>query len=311
MNSRFRNAVVFALLLPFATMAVAEARPGGSSFRGGFSSHKSSVTRSAPAPAPKQPSFGSFGSRRPDAAPAHPVSPAPDAARGGSAMSRDLDRSAAQERAVRNWDARRDAPAASGTPPLPPLNPVLPGGVSAGRSGSAGAADTRTAGNGASPGGYGQPAPAPVVIRERGGSNAWLWGIGGYLLGSHAMSHAKDVPPAPSQPASTGTTSPDAHPAGAAASAAGGTAASDDAAPRSDLDALTASASKAAENAAAASVQATEPLPTPAVEAKKERSTVRTLTWALLIFGFAWLLWIGWRHARAGKKNANYTLERN
>ncbi|WP_395404141.1 hypothetical protein ACHMW6_34855 [Pseudoduganella sp. UC29_106] len=310
MNSRFRNAVVFALLLPFATMAVAEARPGGSSFRGGFSSHKSSVTRSAPAPAPKQPSFGSFGSRRPDAAPARPSSPAsaPDAARGGSAMSRDLDRSAAQDRAVRNWESRRDASSASNTPPLPPLNPVLPGGASSARSASAGAADTRVAGNGATSGGYSQPGPAPVVIRERSGSNAWLWGIGGYLLGSHAMSHAKDAPPAPNT---------DANPAGAASSAAGGTAqpaetgTGADAAPKSDLDALTASASRAAETAAAGSVQATEPSRTPAVEAQKERSAVRTMTWALLIFGFAWLLWIGWRHAKAGKKNANYSFERN
>jgi hypothetical protein len=125
------------------------------------------------------------------------------------------------------------------------------------------------------------------------------------------MSHAKDAPPAPSQPASTGTSIPDANPAGAASSAAGGTAADDGTAPKSDLDALTASASKAAENAAAGSVQATEPSRAPVVEAQKERSAVRTLTWTLLIFGFACLLWIGWRQAKAGKKNANYTLERN
>lgn len=322
MNSRFRNALVFALLLPFASMAAAEARPGGSSFRGGFSSQKSSAARSAPS---KQPSFGSFGARRPDAAPARS---ADTPARGGSAMSRDLDRSAAQDRAVRNWDSRRDASAASGanaagsaagsraangaTPPLPPLNPVLPGGANAaGRSGSPGfgPGDARTAGAGTTTsggaGGYGQQSPAPVVIRERSGSNAWLWGIGGYLLGSQAMSHAKDAPPAPSQPSAQGapTIDTDATPTGAAASAAGGTA-------QSDPAAVVATPEPGAAQHQPAP-QATEYRFDAMAEANKERSSVRTLTWALLIFGFAWLLYIGWRKVKAGKKHANYSFERN
>jgi hypothetical protein len=306
MNSRFRNALVFALLLPFATMAVADARPGGASFRGGFSSQKSSAARAVPS---RQPSFGSFGARRPDAAPARPAPPPADAARdGSSAMSRDLDRQAAQDRAMRSWDSRRDATAASGTtdaarapsgamPPLPPLNPVLPGGVgTAGRSagatpGAFGASGSAGAGAGA--GGYGQPGPAPVVIRERS-SNAWLWGLGGYLLGSHAMSHAKDAPPAPSQPApsSTPASTTDATPTGAATnSAAGGTGSASD--------------------AAQVQAQAAEPLRSTSVEARQERSTIRTLTWLALVIGFVWLLYIGWRQVNRGKKHANYSFERN
>lgn len=262
MTKRLCNALVFALFLPLASMSMAEARPGGSSFRGGFSSQKSAAARSSATP--KQPSFGSFGSRRPDAAPARQQ----DSVRGSSAAARDLDKQASQDRALRNWDARNGSTASSGSgganvnnaTPLSPLNPVLPGGSYSQRS---------------------LPEqPAPVIVRERSGSNPWLWGLGGYLLGSHALSHAQTVPaPAPSAAPSTTTITTD--------------------------DAATGAVS----NDAAGAATATLPSATPA--AKQERSTIRTLTWALLIFGFAWLLWIGWRQVKSGKKHANYTFERN
>ncbi|MGO4381278.1 hypothetical protein [Pseudoduganella sp. RAF53_2] len=273
MIKRLRNALVLALLLPLATMSVADARPGGSSFRGGFSSQKSAAARSSAAP--KQPSFGSFGSRKPDAAPASKQ----DSVRGSSAASRDLDQRASQDRALRNWDSRNSSTASSGsngsgaagssaanhgTTALPPLNPVQPGGSSYSGYGQAGA----------------PMSPAPVVIRERSGSSPWLWGLGGYLLGSHALSRAQTVPaPAPSSAPSTTTISTDDAATGAVSNdAAGGVAQS---------------------------------LPSTAPAAKQERSTIRTLTWALLIFGFAWLLWIGWRRNKSAKKNANYSFERN
>lgn len=329
MITRLRNALVFALLLPLATMAVAEARPGGSSFRGGFSSQKSTAARNSATP--KQPSFGSFGSRRPDAAPAR----SPDAAR-GSAASRDLDRRAAQERAMRNWDSRRDASAASGagarssngaTPPLPPLNPVLPGGASmAGRSasgtgasagsgaayGSSGGAAGHGGGfgggsgvagaGGTAAGGYGQPGPAPVVVRDRG-SSPWLWGIGGYLLGNSVLSHAKDSPPAASPSASTtapaGATPGETMPAGDATGGAATTAAATSTPGDAAGTAVTTAATTA--SAVAGREQA----------AREERNTVRTLTWLALLMGFTWLLYLGWRQVKAGKKHANYSFERN
>jgi hypothetical protein len=303
MIKRFRNALVFALCLPLASLALAEARPGGSSFKGGFSSQKSAAARNS---APKQPSFGSFGARKPDAAPARDD-------RSGSAMSRDLDRRAAQDRALRNWDSRRDAAngSAAGAPgnanaarssgnatPLPPLNPVLPGGSTAGR-GAAGS-------GGAGAGGYGAPNHGPVIVRERSGSNAWLWGLGGYLLGHSAMSHANETPPAAS-PSATPTT-----PAATSPASSGAT----------DVDALNASADAAiaathgaggtatADGAAKAGAAGTAAADAAQHERAKERDTIRTLTWMLLPFGFVLLLYFGWKHMKAGKKQANYSFER-
>jgi hypothetical protein len=319
MIKRFRNALVFALCLPLASLALAEARPGGSSFKGGFSSQKSAAARNS---APKQPSFGSFGARKPDAAPARDD-------RSGTAMSRDLDRRAAQDRALRNWDSRRDAANGSAAgaagnssaarssgnaTPLPPLNPVQPGGRSA--SGTPGGSDARTAGSGGwgtGAGGSSQPSPAPVIVRERSSSNAWLWGLGGYLLGHSAISHANETAPAPTTSAPTS-----ASPAGPAAATG---PASDRGA--TDIDALNASADAAiagthgAESSvpAGGAVKAGAGGTTSAAEAAqhdraRERDTIRTLTWMLLPFGFVLLLYFGWKHMKAGKKQANYSFER-
>jgi|GEM_PF-1188892 len=319
MNKRFCNALVFALCLPLASLALAEGRPGGSSFKGGFSSQKSTAARNSAAP--KQPSFGSFGARRADSAPPRSA----DAGR-GSAMSRDMDRRAAQDRAMRNWDARRDAGAgtvagagggstagrsASAAPPLPPLNPVPPGGASAGRN-DGWRGDSRTAdvgsGGGTGSGGYGyrQPNNGPVIVRERSGSNAWLWGLGGYVLGHSAISHAGEAPPAStSGPAGTASPAPDA-----AARPHGG------ASGPSAFDSLNASADAAIATGSAGSADTASAAAQPEASGRHadrahERDTIRTLTWLLLPFAFVLLLYFTWKHLKTSKKHANYAFERN
>jgi hypothetical protein len=211
MKQHKRFALILALLLPLANMVQAEARPGSTSFSRGFSAQKSNIARSAKAPAP-QPSFGSFGRN---------TAPAPAAApqRSESALNRDLQQRAAQDTALRNYDARRSAAgagvvggaavaggaAANNTPPLPPLNPVAPGGR--GEYGQVGSDSYAR-----------QALPAPVIIHERSNSNGWLWGLGGYMLGRSAGAHNH-------QPQM------DATPAGAGSTAAGGTAPNVPAAP--------------------------------------------------------------------------------
>jgi len=199
-----RIAAILALVLPLAVAGMAEARPGGS-FRGGFSSGKSSVARSVATP--RQPAFGSFG-KRPAEAPK--AAPAPQR---NSAFSRDLDRNSARDQALRTYDARRGATgaaapdgagrgAAAATPPLPPLDPVMPGGRGGGNGG-----------HGGYHGGYAQSgstsAPAPVVVRDS--NNGWLWGIGGFMLGRAAGAGA--APPPAQAPAPAVTADPAAYPA--------------------------------------------------------------------------------------------------
>lgn len=194
MFKRIRIAAILALVLPLAVAQAAEARPGGG-FRGGFSSQKSSAVHSVPAP--RQPAFGSFG-KRPASAPAPARLPQRD-----SAMARDLERSAAQQQALRNYDARHAAAAGAGlaathgaagagTPPLPPLDPVLPGGRSAGAAPAAPQ--------------YGATsAPAPVIVRDS--SNHWLWGIGGFMLGRSMSAHSAPPPVVVAAPASDSSVS--------------------------------------------------------------------------------------------------------
>ncbi|MBI3283757.1 MAG: hypothetical protein HYZ65_02745 [Burkholderiales bacterium] len=150
--------VVLAALLP-GLAGAASVRGGGSAhgFRSGFSSQKSQPA--APLrPAPT--SFGSFNASR-DAAPA----------KSGSALNRDLEKSQAQSKALKNLDARQQANSASAATsvtgrPLPP----------------AGAVPTQTAQ--ATPA---APAPAPVyqapviVQRESSSMNGAFWG---FMLGN-------------------------------------------------------------------------------------------------------------------------------
>lgn len=120
-----RKAVVLALSLSLAMGGpLAEARPTQSSgsYKGGFSSQRSSTARSTPsrspsaAPAPSRGSFGTFGSRSTADADTAPAS-------GGSrsAMNRDMTQKSAEDRAVRTMDERT-----AQQRQLPPSDPVMP-----------------------------------------------------------------------------------------------------------------------------------------------------------------------------------------
>jgi hypothetical protein len=198
MFQRTRFAAISAIVVAIMVANTAYARPSGS-FRSGFSSGKSNVSRSVGTQ--RQPGFGSFGKRQAQP-PAAARAPQRD-----SAMSRDLDRKAARDQALRTYDTRRSSgsPGAAGAtaaggavPPLPPLNPVVPGGQ--------GSTNGGYNGNHRGSGGYAQQgapaggvtsAPAPVIVRDS--NNGWLWGIGGFMLGHAAGSHA--APPPATAPA--------------------------------------------------------------------------------------------------------------
>jgi hypothetical protein len=208
-------------------------------------------------------------------------------------MSRDLDRRAAQDQAMRTYDTRRaattgqPAPGSFGnttasrtgtTPPLPPLDPVVPGGRSGGNGGSNGAYAQHGA-----PSSGSTSAPAPVIVRDS--SNGWLWGIGGFMLGRAASGHAAPAPAPAAQPAPAPVPT-------AQGDVSGNTGAMADAAGASDI------AGAVVETARQQQVQA------PAAK----------LAVALLIGGLVWLAWKAFRmmaSAQQVKKNANYSFERN
>lgn len=280
MFKRTRFAAIVAIVVAIVVANTADARPGGS-FRGGFSSGKSTATRSVSKP--RQPAFGSFGKRQ-SQPPAAARAPQRD-----SAMSRDLERNAARDQAMRTYDARRAGPAgmagagaaaAGTTPPQRPLDPVLPGGRQGGGSGG-------YVQSGA-PGGATTSAPAPVLVRDS--NNGWLWGIGGFMLGRATGGHA--APPA-TQPAQPPAALPEASAnTGAMAEAAGAS------------DIVTAGMAPAAAPAAKPAAKA----------AASEASTIAKLAVLLLACGLAWLAWKAFRlmaEAQNVKKHANYSFERN
>lgn len=179
--------LLLALLLSFASLADAQTDKSRS-FKSGFSSQKSSSTRSsssfgafggrstapprapAPAQAGRNSGFGSFGGA---------TAPAPR--QSDSALSERLSKKAAQDNAVRTLEARRraeqDAMNAAARPvpsgPLPGANPY------AGRHESHRGADNA-------------PAMPPVIVQQ--GSSGISNVITGFLLGramapSHAATH--------------------------------------------------------------------------------------------------------------------------
>lgn len=290
MLTRTRFAAIWLVVVAILAANPADARPSGS-FRSGFSSGKSTAARNIGAP--RQPAFGSFGKRQ---------SPPPAAARTPqreSAMSRDLDRKAAQEQALRTYDARRyagsAAPAGGATaataaggaaPPLPPLNPVLPGGSNGGGFGNGRSAGSQP---NSVPGGA-TSAAAPVIVRDS--SNGWLWGIGGFMLGRAADGHA--APPPAAQPAPAAQPGTPAN-NGAMAEAAGA----------SDISA----------EGNTAGTDAARAVPAPAAKpAASEAGIIAKLAVLLLFCGMAWLVWKAFRlmaGAQAVKKHVNYSFERN
>lgn len=294
MFKRTRFAAIMAIVVAIVVANTADARPG-SSYRSGFSSGRSTVSRSVSAPS--KPSFGTFGQRQ-SQPPAAARTPQRD-----SAMSRDLDRRAAQDQAMRTYDTRRaaasgqpapgsfgsstasrTAAAGGAAPPLPPLDPVVPGGRSGGTYAQHGAGSGSTS------------APAPVIVRDS--SNGWLWGIGGFMLGRATGSHA--APPPAAQPAPAPAPAPSVQ-----SDVSGNTGAMADAAGASDIA-----------GAAGAVVEPErQPQMQPAAKpAAHGSSTLAKLAVALLIGGLVWLAWKAFRlmaGAQDVKKNANYSFERN
>ncbi|RZT05584.1 hypothetical protein SAMN05216319_5120 [Duganella sp. CF402] len=180
--------------LAFAGNVPAEARPAShsgtsKSFKSGFSSQKNnSAAHSRPAPpANRQSGPGAFGQQA--------GSPAQQQ-RNTSAMSRDVDQSAARERALRTLDQRRTA--ANAPQPLPPVPAPRPAPA------------------------YGAPpyAPSPVYAPPAQQSNGLMAGVLGFMLG-RAMSQSNQPVAYPTtngnQPAPAATVPADA--AGAAATA--------------------------------------------------------------------------------------------
>lgn len=277
MFKRNRFAAIMAIVVAIVVANPADARPGGS-FRSGFSSSRPTATRSTAAP--RQPSFGSFGQRQ-SQPPAAARAPQRD-----SAMSRDLDRKAAQDQAMRTYDARTGASATAGSGgSLPPLNPVLPDGSNGNNGGyNGGGAYAQHS----VPGSASTSAPAPVIIRES--NNNWLWGMGGFMLGRATGSHAAPAPViVQNAPAPTVQQGDVSGSSGAMADAAG--------------------ANDIATAAGAGQVQAATAKPV-----AHQTSTLAKLAVALLIGGLVWLAWKAFRlmaTAQEVKKNANYSFERN
>jgi hypothetical protein len=200
------SALVLIVCLALAGNAPAEARPAShsgtsKSYKSGFSSQKSNATRSQPPapPANRQSGPGAFGQAAGSPASAQPQ-------RNTSAMSRDVDQSAARANALKNLDARRNAGAAP--PPLPPLNDTLQ------RPQQAPSYAGRSAGQPA-----GQPYYQPPPVYQPQPSNGLMHGLLGFMLG-RAMSQSNQPVAYPTvnggQPGVQGAGQP-AAPAGTAA----------------------------------------------------------------------------------------------
>jgi hypothetical protein len=189
----FRSALLLMLCLAVAgnvpVYAGATSHSGtSSSFKSGFSSQKNNAARhsrpSAP-PANRQSGPGAFGQQA--GSPAQPQ-------RNTSAMSRDVDQSAARANALRTLDERR---AAANNQPLPPLNDTL-------RQPQQPSPVYRAPA---------YPAPGPGYQQQPAGSgNGLMAGVMGFMLG-RAMSQSHQPVayptttangnPAPQQPAAT------------------------------------------------------------------------------------------------------------
>jgi hypothetical protein len=136
MLKSYQVAFVLTLLLPLAHVGSADARPtsSSSSFKGGFSSHRSTAPRPSYSAA-KSGGFGSFGRHPASTGGAdQPAAPAPSHGGFGtfggggtapqksdSALSQQLNKSSSEANALRTLDARRQAQAgaARDTRPVP------------------------------------------------------------------------------------------------------------------------------------------------------------------------------------------------
>ena len=180
----------FCLALGACAPAQAEAQPyfgTSSTYKSGFSSQKGNTQRSRPSapPANRQSGPGAFGK-----APGSPASAYPrNSPANSSAASRDLDRSAAQARALNNLEARRTAQRPPA--PLPPLNDTPMRPAPSAQPDAMAARNTATA-----PPGY----PQQVIVQQPSGNSGLMSGVVGFMLG-RAMSQAN-------QPVAYPTSSP-------------------------------------------------------------------------------------------------------
>lgn len=182
-----------ALAMPAASVAEAKSSSSGkssssSSFKGGFSSQRSSSGSSAgkssstssDSSASKKTSFGSFGKRSDSA---NSGSSGSGDQKSGSALNKDLDRNAANANALKTMDARNAANASNA--------------ANANRgydnTGSGGRGNDTQFGRSASGGQYSPPvappiAQQPIIINNNSGgsSNGWMW----FLLGQSMHSRA-------------------------------------------------------------------------------------------------------------------------
>ena len=163
----FHSMLVLVICLAMAGNAPAEARPGqhsgtSSSYKSGFSSQKNNSVRKSAPPANRQSGPGAFGNPAGSPASAQPQ-------RNSSAMSRDVDQSAARANALRTLEARR---AAANAQPLPPLNDTLR------RPQQAGTAPA-----------YQTPQPVYQPPVQQSSGNGLMHGLMGFMLG-RAMSQS-------------------------------------------------------------------------------------------------------------------------
>lgn len=182
----------FCLALGACAPAQAEAKPyfgTSSSYKSGFSSQKGNAARSRPSapPANRQSGPGAFGK-----APGSPASAYPrNKPANSSAASLDLDRSAAQARALNNLDTRRAS--ANRPTPLPPLNDTPMRPAPSTQPDAVTSRNTATA-----PPGY----PQQVIVQQPSGGSGLMSGVVGFMLG-RAMSQANQPVAYPTSPTSS------------------------------------------------------------------------------------------------------------
>jgi hypothetical protein len=263
--------------LAFAGNVPAQARPAShsgtsKSFKSGFSSQKNnSAAHSRPAapPANRQSGPGAFGQQA--GSPAQPQ-------RNTSAMSRDVDQSAARERALNTLDQRRAA--ANAPPPLPPLNDTL----------------RQPQPQRPAPA-YGAPpyAPSPVYVPPAQPSNGLMAGVIGFMLG-RAMSQSNQPvayptthgnPPAPAASGTPSATGAAATPGPESAGMVGG------------MPGL----------GAPAPVAAAKPASPP--EPSFMASVLRLFAWLSVISLLMWAAVYSVRKFRRLRAAPNYAFERN
>ena len=191
MLKTYQVAFMLSLLMPLAHVDAVEAKPStSSSFKGGFSSQRSSSSASASSSSKSGGSFGSFSRRSTSSdAPAQASkrsggfgsfgSGAAAPQKSDSALSQKLNRNAAEANALRTLDARRQsqADAARDTRPVP--------GYERGASGQQ--APTYAP----PPAAYPQPQPqpqAPIIVRQDSGLGHVIAGavLANAARGAHA-----------------------------------------------------------------------------------------------------------------------------